>query len=494
MSLIKLTNLTFGYDGSTENVFEQVNLQMDTAWRMGLTGRNGRGKTTLLRILMGELQYTGNVTASVEFEYFPYQPQEDAMTLDVLTALAPNAEDWEFCRELSLLETDAEVLYRPFSTLSGGEQTKVLLAGMFLRENGFLLIDEPTNHLDVHAREVLAAYLRKKSGFLLISHDRAFLDTCIDHILVIQKTKIAVQNGNFSTWDENRIRQEQFEQTTQARLNREIHALQQTAKENAEHSARIAASKIGFDPNKTEKSISRRPSIARKSKKLDNRRQVFEQRLERDIEEKSSLLQDVEMAESLKLHPLRYHSNRLLECSKISLAYNDRAILDSFSLTVAQGERIAIEGTNGCGKTTLLRILCGELETQSGEVLRGSGLQISYVGQRIDGLSGWLDDYIEASGAEMSLFKAILRKLDFSRELFTRRMEDYSQGQKKKVMLARSLSEQAHLYIWDEPLNYIDVLSRMQIEELLVHSDATILFVEHDRRFCDTVATRTISL
>ena len=153
MSLIKIENLTFGYSGSFENVFENVSLQIDTSWKLGLTGRNGRGKTTLLRLLMGELEYSGKIISSVNFEYFPYLPDSSYFAIDVIHDTAPQAEDWQIKRELSLLEADEALLYREFSTLSNGEQTKILIIGMFLRENSFLLIDEPTNHLDLHGRE-----------------------------------------------------------------------------------------------------------------------------------------------------------------------------------------------------------------------------------------------------------------------------------------------------------------------------------------------------
>ncbi|MDE6728090.1 MAG: ATP-binding cassette domain-containing protein, partial [Oscillospiraceae bacterium] len=146
MSLINIRNLSFGYDGSFEKVFENVNLQIDTAWKLGLTGRNGRGKTTLLKLLMEELEYTGEIVSSVDFEYFPYAPDNSYLTIDVIRDISPQAEDWQIRRELGFLEADDELLYRPFDTLSNGEQTKVLLAALFLKEGRFLLIDEPTNH------------------------------------------------------------------------------------------------------------------------------------------------------------------------------------------------------------------------------------------------------------------------------------------------------------------------------------------------------------
>lgn len=494
MSLINIQNLSFGYDGSFEKVFENVNLQLDTSWKLGFTGRNGRGKTTLLKLLMGELEYTGQITSSVDFEYFPYASKNSYFAIDVIREVAPSAEEWQMRRELNLLEADESLLYREFSTLSNGEQTKILIIGMFLRENSFLLIDEPTNHLDAHAREILGAYLKRKSGFILVSHDREFLDSCIDHVLVINKMNIEVQKGNFSSWDENRRRQEKFEQTKNERLKKEIHQLEQTAKKVTAHSDKIAATKIGFDPTKEEKSKTRRDSISKKAAKLMNRAKAMENRIEKGISEKNKLLQNVEEVSMLKITPLKYHASQLIDFRNVTLCYDDKTVLKDLSFTVNMGERIAICGQNGCGKTSLIKLILGDQKPCSGTITTGSRLKISYVSQSADDLSGSLGDYIRENQVDETLCKAILRKLDFSRELFSRPIESYSQGQKKKVMLARSLSQQAHIYIWDEPLNYIDVLSRIQIEELLTSSDATLIFVEHDKRFCQKVATKQILL
>ena len=146
MSIIQINNLSFTYEGSFDPVFEQVSFQIDTDWKLGFIGRNGKGKTTFLKLLMGRYEYTGSITSSVEFEYFPF-PVEDhsRMTLEILEEINPVMEQWELIRELNLLDTDAEILYRPFSSLSFGEQTKALLAALFLKEHAFLLIDEPTN-------------------------------------------------------------------------------------------------------------------------------------------------------------------------------------------------------------------------------------------------------------------------------------------------------------------------------------------------------------
>ena len=141
MSQIKITNLTFTHEGSYTPVFEHVSLQLDTNWKLGFTGRNGRGKTTFLKLLTGEYSYSGTISAQVQFDYFPFPIEEPyTMVLDLLEELAPDAELWQIRKELSLLAVDDDALYRPFATLSSGEQTKVLLAALFLRENHFLLI------------------------------------------------------------------------------------------------------------------------------------------------------------------------------------------------------------------------------------------------------------------------------------------------------------------------------------------------------------------
>lgn len=222
MSLIQIKNLTFSYDNGGLPVFDHVSLSLDTNWKLGMIGRNGRGKTTLLRLLHGDYAYQGEITASVSFEYFPYPIAEpERLAVQIAEEAAPEAEQWQIIRELSLLQTDSEILWRPFNTLSNGEQIKLLLAALFLRENHFLLIDEPTNHMDAVGRAAVAAYLNRKKGFLLVSHDRTLLNGCVDHVLSINRANIELQRGNFDSWDENRRRQEQFEQTENEKLRRD---------------------------------------------------------------------------------------------------------------------------------------------------------------------------------------------------------------------------------------------------------------------------------
>ena len=165
MSMISVQNLTFSYPSSCDTIFDDVSFQIDTDWKLGFVGRNGRGKTTLLKLFLGEYEYRGSITGNVEFDYFPYPVSDKTqMTEEVLQEICPQAETWEMMKELSCLDVDSEVLWRPFETLSKGEQTKVLLAALFLNEGHFLLIDEPTNHLDAAAREQVSKDVYKRQS------------------------------------------------------------------------------------------------------------------------------------------------------------------------------------------------------------------------------------------------------------------------------------------------------------------------------------------
>ena len=133
MSLISVNNLTFRYDGSYNNIFENVSFNIDTDWKLGLIGRNGKGKTTFLKLLQGKLEYTGIISKSIDVDYFPFEiTNKDKMSIEIVNEIAPNVEDWEIIKELNLLNADAEILYRNFNLLSGGEQVKILLISLFL--------------------------------------------------------------------------------------------------------------------------------------------------------------------------------------------------------------------------------------------------------------------------------------------------------------------------------------------------------------------------
>lgn len=519
MAQISVTNLTFNYEGSFDNIFENVSFSIDTNWKLGFLGRNGKGKTTFLNLLLGKYEYKGSISTSTVFDYFPYEIRPEYLTRcagEFLEELKPSCELWKVLCELDQLQVDAEVLYRPFETLSHGERTKVMLAVLFSGENDFLLIDEPTNHLDQNSREIIKAYLQKKKGFILVSHDRDLLDACIDHVLVLNRCSIEVQSGNFSSWWENKNRKDAFSMMENEKHKKEIDKLKKASERTRQWAEKSESSKIGFDPTKEhDRSIATRAYIGAKTKKMQSRVKQMEDRINREISEKEGLLQDIEKPVDLKIMPLSHHKEVLILAREYGLQYLDAQdpLFTNLTFEIRQGERLFLNGKNGCGKSSLIKAILKRLSDQdlkgkqgtaflltesetkeTGELSLASGLVVSYINQDTSFLKGKIKDFCRESDLEESLFCSILRQLDMERVQFSKNMEDFSEGQKKKVLIAASLMTPAHLYIWDEPLNYIDVFSRMQIEKLLLTYQPTMLLVEHDVMFREKIATGVVEM
>ena len=510
MAQIQVSNLTFSYDGSSDDVFTDTSFNIDTDWKLGLIGRNGKGKTTLLNLLLGKYEYQGKISTNAGFDYFPYPVSEEDLATnatDLIERWKPQVEIWQVLIQMNLMSMDPECLYRPFGTLSFGERTRVMLAVLFSGENEFLLIDEPTNHLDGVARCIIKSFLAAKKGFILVSHDRDLLDGVCDHVLVLNRSTVEVQSGNFSSWWENKEKRDAFNLSENEKHLKEIGKLKKAADRSGRWADKNEKTKIGFDPVKDhDRSISTRSFIGAKTKKMQARVKAYESRIDREIEEQEGLLQDIERVKDLKMHPVDHHKDVLVDARELTLRYpeNDHSLFEALNFQVKQGERVVLSGSNGCGKSSLIGAILSrsgfsgrEMDTEilvSGELDVASGMIISYVNQDTSFLTGTARKFCAERGLDESLFFTALRHLGFEREQFVKDMEDYSEGQKKKVLIAASLITPAHLYVWDEPLNYIDVFSRMQIEKLIQVYEPTMLIVEHDVRFQEMVATKTVSI
>ncbi|MDR1855602.1 MAG: ATP-binding cassette domain-containing protein [Desulfovibrio sp.] len=488
MALIDIVHLHFAHD-TGHTVFEDVRLQLDTDWRLGLIGRNGRGKTTFLKLLRGDLPHGGDINAPrIPMEYFPFPVERpDLSAIDVARQCVPDLEDWRLEREASLLELPLDALQRPYGTLSGGEATKLQLAALFLRDDAFPLIDEPTNHLDLAARRTVGRYLRGKRGFVLVSHDRSLLDACIDHVLSINRADIELQRGNFSSWQRNREWRDQDEREAHDRLEHEVDRLKESARRTATWSGIVEKEKYGHGPVD-------RGYIGHKAARMMQRAKSVDARRQKAVEEKSRLLHNIERQEPLSMRPLAFHDRRLAELRNVSVERGGRVVVRDVSLSVMAGDRVALQGRNGCGKSTLLQLVAGHPFSFQGEVEIPGSLRVSYLPQDTDTARGSVKEFAREKGIDEPLFRAVLHRLGLERSEFETDIASYSQGQKRKVLLAGSICQQAHLYIWDEPLNYIDVISRMQLENLLLEHCPTLLFVEHDKAFLDRVATSVIQL
>ena len=493
MSAINVSNLSFAYDNGFDYIFKDVSFNIDTDWKLGFIGRNGRGKTTFLNLLMKKFEYEGSITSNVEFDYFPYPvDNQKANAYEMAFTIYPDIEYWKLDKEIHLLGMESEILERPYETLSKGEQTRIMLAILFCKNDNFLLIDEPTNHLDMEARKIVASYLNKKKGFILVSHDRSFLDSCVDHILSINKTNIEVQQGNFSSWWENKQRNDNYELNINVKLKKDISRLEKSSRQTSEWAKQVELSKsrdLTQSDNRVDKGF-----VGRKSAKMAQRSKNSIKRMEDAIEEKSKLLKNIETADPLKTRYVPYKKNRIIDASKLSIVYDNLEIFDPVSFIVERGDVVQLKGANGSGKSSIIKLILGDDIAYNGEIYVPHDLKVSYVSQDTSYLEGNLRNFIDKNNIDETLFKSILRKLDFSRDQFDKDIDTYSEGQKKKVLIAKSLCEEANLYVWDEPLNYIDLLSRMQIEDLIVDTEVTMVFVEHDEAFSNNVATKVVDI
>ena len=283
----------------------------------------------------------------------------------------------------------------------------------------------------------------------------------------------------------------QFEISQNKRLKKDIKRLKKAAKQSKIWSDKIENTKNGVKVSGVKPD---KGHIGHQSAKMMKKSKNLENRYSKAIKEKQNLLKDIEVKENLLLHSLHHHKETLISVNNLSLYYGEKQILSGVNFEIKQGDIAAIYGRNGCGKSTLIKILLGINHNYTGEVKLASNLKLSYIPQDTSDLIGNLNEYIQKQDIDETLFKTILRKLDFSIELFEMDMKNYSNGQKKKVLIAASLSKPAHLFIWDEPINYTDVISRIQIEEIIKKSTLTLILVEHDRRFVEDVANKIIQL
>ena len=515
MAQIEIKDMTFYYDDFYHPVFEHLTVNLDTDWKMALVGRNGRGKSTLLKLLSGSLApSSGEIKRSGTVSYFPYlydvsftkamdvvkecigglrtlelklQKYEELFSnghdadstvyyelLNQYLELDGYALESHIYRELSQMGLSETLLEQDFDTLSGGEQTCMLIIALFLRKDTFVLLDEPTNHLDVGKKEHL-------KGYIIASHDTEFLDEVCDHILAINKADISIEQGNYSTWHNNMELKEQFEMRTREKLEREISQLELQSKQTR------AWSNIGnkqkypfaghFRTNGTR-------AYMRQAK-------AAEQHIQENLAAKKQLLRNME--EERKLHITQEKPQRdcLLMADHVTFCYEgaSKPALEDITLHIYPGDKIWLRGKNGAGKTTLLKLLAGKFSAQG--IRRRGGISIAYITQEPTERNG---DVKEGIQADYRRFKELCMLFDVPPDFERRPMETLSSGELKKVDIARTLAEHHQILFLDEPLNYMDVQFKAQLEAALSEEELTLVFVEHNEEFGKRVANRVIEL
>ena len=517
MSILTVTNLGKSY--GTDLLFQDVNFSIAAGQKMGLVGRNGCGKTTLLRILMGqELADTGKaaLAAGRSLGYLrqeaPVHP-EHTIWEEIETVFAPlracEAEMQRWEEAMSAAETDAALEtameeyghareafeaaggYRPDTNVpmtlerlgiteadygkrvgacSGGEQTRLALAKIVLARPDLLILDEPTNHLDIAATEWLEGFLKSYEGaVLLVSHDRYFLDTVCDTIADVEQQRLTTYKGNYSHFrrqkEERMARQQDQYDNQQA----EIARLEAVIKKNMGGDS--VQSKLR---SRMETRIERMDKVERVFKDTTTVRALF------DADAAGRIGRDV------------------LRSEELTKTYGDRTLFHNLSFLVERGDRVGLVGPNGACKTTLVKMILGMEQPTRGSVGLGHNARVSYFSQHAaDSLSqnlSVIDSIHDIADMTETEARNYLARFLFTGDDVFKSVGMLSGGEKNKLALARMILEPCNLLILDEPTNHLDIASCEALTDMLSKYDGTLLLVSHDRYLLNATTTKTLAL
>ncbi len=508
MALLTLRNINLGFGGP--NLFESLNLQIEPRERLCLLGRNGEGKSTLMKLIGGMLKadegsieqtqglkiayLTQDVPADIEgtvydvvasglegvgeilkkYHHCSLELAEDysEQKMEALSRIQHELEavdGWSLSQQvettLSLLELPAD---DAFGELSGGLKRRVLLGRALVTEPDLLLLDEPTNHLDVTAIEWLEAFLLNwNASVLFVTHDRAFLRKMATRIIELDRGKLTSWPGNYENY-----------------LLLKQQALENEEKENALFDKRLAQEEVwirqGIKARRTRNEGRVRALKALRNERSQRREQKGQVNMQVSAQERSG--------------------KRVVEVENISFSYGGVPIVKNLSTVITRGDRIAILGPNGVGKTTLISILLGKLAADTGKVEMGTKLEIAYFDQfrsELDLQKSVRDnlapgtDKIEVAGREKHVM-SYLGDFLFTPAQANTPVNTLSGGERNRLMLAKLFAKPFNLLVMDEPTNDLDVDTLELLEELLMNYEGTLILVSHDRAFVDNVVTSTL--
>ncbi|WP_438431238.1 ribosomal protection-like ABC-F family protein [Gorillibacterium sp. sgz500922] len=526
MMVLEAKDLCKEWEGRT--LFRGVRFEIAEGERIALVGRNGIGKTTLLLGLAGRHEFEGgSVTRGLPLPEWGLLEQQAApgesisarefvlsgtpqlyerkQRLDRLLAqLTERADDsvvadygqayeayldadgygWEQRADRCLTEMGVApgVWNLPFAALSGGQKTKVQLARLLLREPGFLLLDEPTNHLDEDTLDALEAWLGRYPGTVLyVSHDREFIDRTATAVLELAPDGCRKYPGGYSRYREAKERERRTQEALCRKQELEREKLLESIRRYAEwfRQAHRAAGQNDFRRSKSKKNVSRLHA-----------KETALQRLDRD---RTAGPRD-EPGLNMRLVSAAFEAGTLLRFARVGFAYPDGPdLFREAGFTLARGDRLAVLGPNGTGKSTLLRLAAGRLAPTQGEVSRHPEAKIGYFSQELSGLpfaETILDSLLVLPGMTETQARTLLGCFLFPREDAFKRIADLSMGEKCRVAFLRLFFGQANLLVLDEPTNYLDIPTRERVEEAIREYPGTVLLVSHDRYFVRRTATR----
>ncbi|WBU54182.1 ABC-F family ATP-binding cassette domain-containing protein [Paracoccus sp. SCSIO 75233] len=476
--ILQLTDISLTFGGNP--VFDRLSLTVQPGDRVALVGRNGSGKSTLMKVMAGLVEAdTGDVVtpAGISVGYMEQDPDLSGFeTLgDFAAATLDPAESYRVEMAAEGLKFDAA---RPVATASGGERRRAALARLLAEAPDLMLLDEPTNHLDIEAIGWLEDQLSQtRAAFVLISHDRAFLRALTRATLWIDRGEVRRQDKGFEAFEDWREAIWTAEDEARHKLDRKIKA-----------EARWAVEGIS----------------ARRKRNMGRVRALQALRAERAAQIRR------QGAAAMELDAGPQSGKRVIEAKGITKAYEGRTILRPFDLRILRGDRVAFVGPNGVGKTTMIKMLTGEIAPDSGTVTHGTNLEIAVFDQTRSALnpdqSLWdamtLDPSMAVSGRSDQVMVrgaprhvvGYLKDFLFDEAQMRAPVRSLSGGEKARLLLARIMAKPSNLLVLDEPTNDLDVETLDLLQDILGEYDGTVLLVSHDRDFIDRVATTTVAM
>lgn len=500
-----------------ETLFEGVSFNVDSSDKIGFVGANGAGKTTLFRILVGETDYDSgeifkNKSAKISYlEQYSCADSDKTVVEEMLTvfdeviSVERELEDIRFdiennngdidalvSRQTSLqerfLELDGtyykskiksaliglgfseEELGLAVSKLSGGQRTRVALAKILLSDTNLLLLDEPTNHLDIDSVEWLEEFLKNyKGAFIVISHDRYFLDKVTNKTFELENKRLKSYNGNYSFYTAQKELDKKTEERSYENTMKEIHRLESVAEQQ------------------------RRWGRERNIKRAQSKEKVIE-RLENDLVIPAAGREEM----YFKFRACAGGGQDVLMTEELSMTFDNKPLFQNVDMLIKKGEKVFLLGPNGCGKTTLLKIVLGMLRPAGGNARIGANIHIGYYDQIQENLSPEKTIFDEVYDAYPNLTQTEIRNalavFLFRGEEVFKEIASLSGGEKARVELVKLMLKSVNFLIMDEPTNHLDIESREALEAALDGYDGTMLMVSHDRYFINKLADRILYL
>lgn len=481
-------------DFADQQVLNGIDFDINEGEVIGLVGANGAGKTTFVNIISGIISADkGEIIKHSSNLKIAYLPQSTFYTEETFNSIYnKNVQKviGDFFEVTSYLGLDKIKDWKGdrLNNLSGGEKTKLALADIWIANPDLLILDEPTNHLDLQGVEWLIDKIKSFQGAcLIISHDRYFLDRVTDNIVEIEKGISTVFYGNYTFYREEKkrryeeqLQQYQVQKKKERKLNKQIEQLDKWSTKAHNESRKKAVdsgNKFGGKEFNRAKAKKRDQQVKSKLKRLEK---MEEESVEKPTEEPEVLF---------RFNNSGKRGKRLIEARNITKGFEGNILFEDSSFYINHGDRIGIYGENGCGKSTLIKVITGRDKVDVGELWVSPSLSFSYLSQDVMDLNED-NTILEALAADKfynNRERALLANMGFEDKFLDKKIESLSLGERTKIKLAELILEESDCLILDEPNNHLDLFSREQLEDTLDQYPGTIMLVSHDRYLLEKI-------